>query len=97
MLFLASLLFLPLCWADSTTAILPLGDSITFGCGDSCVGVAGGWNCDLPPYTTPCSACSGGYRQFLWRMLQKSASAGRLGSKPVQFVGGTCAWPARQA
>ena len=87
MQFLASLLFLPLCWAGSTTAILPLGDSITFGCGDSCVGAAGGWNCDLPPYTTPCSACSGGYRQFLWRMLQQSASAGRLGSKPVQFVG----------
>ena len=83
---LAPLLLLPACcWG---TNILPLGDSITFGCGDSCVGSTGGWNCDLPPYTTPCSTCSGGWRQYLWRMLQQSASAGRLrGAEPVQFVG----------
>ena len=67
------------------TKILPLGDSITFGCGDSCVGAGGGWNCDLPPFTTPCSLCSGGWRQYLWRDLQSGNST--AADATVQFVG----------
>ena len=36
---------------------LPLGDSITFGCGDKC-----SKNCEVAPRTTPCSNCSEGWR-----------------------------------
>ena len=52
-------------------AILPLGDSITFGCGDPCIG--NGYDCtqnatlDCPsPFTPSCHGC---YRPFLWQLL----------------------------
>eukprot|EP01102_Stenamoeba_stenopodia_P003039 TRINITY_DN1296_c0_g1_i1.p1 TRINITY_DN1296_c0_g1~~TRINITY_DN1296_c0_g1_i1.p1 ORF type:complete len:314 (-),score=50.56 TRINITY_DN1296_c0_g1_i1:170-1063(-) len=65
--------------------ILPLGDSITFGCGDSC-GYPAGQNCvnnstlDCPsPFN---SSCHGGYRTYLWRSLR---DAGYTSS--IEFVG----------
>jgi len=46
--------------------ILPLGDSITFGCGDACA-----FNCAKTgiPY---CSKCAGGWRAPLWRSLNST-------------------------
>ena len=47
--------------------VLPLGDSITFGCGDEC-----SRDCRRPPFTLPCSKCSAGYRAKLWKLLNAS-------------------------
>ena len=55
--------------------ILPLGDSITFGCGDSCPGRS--YDCttnetlDCPDPLGP-STCQGGYRTRLWQLLSDS-------------------------
>lgn len=77
-----NVLLLPIV-VESTTRILPLGDSITLGCGDTC-GYPAGSNCltnktlDCPsPFNVTCEA---GYRKYLWRRLSES------GYK-VDFVG----------
>ena len=58
--------------------ILPLGDSITFGCGDSCNNTSK--DCEKSPYkqllkygvltAIPCNKCSSGYRGFLEQKLK---------------------------
>jgi lysophospholipase L1-like esterase len=59
--------------------ILPLGDSITFGCGDGCAGTIGcGDQCAL---TRP--KAQSGYRAPLWRKL----SPGSVTSDQWDFVG----------
>ena len=66
-------------------AILPLGDSITYGCGDNCSSVC---TAALPCSDclrnrsgyTPCAPCSSGYRLALWRTL---SDAGRYAPEMV--------------
>ena len=69
--------------------LLPLGDSITFGCGDgdsqSCRAAGEAVQCNLT--ASPCAPCAEGYRVRLWRLLE----AARPGA--YQFVG-TVATPA---
>lgn len=61
--------------AARPTTVLPLGDSITFGCGDN---TFCGDQCAITrPYA------QSGYRQFLWRML----SPGSATSPDWDFVG----------
>jgi lysophospholipase L1-like esterase len=63
--------------------VLPLGDSITFGCGDSlspaCVAEGRGTACTIAQ--SPCATCAFGYRVRLFNMLNTS-QPGRW-----QFVG----------
>ena len=48
--------------------LLPLGDSITFGCGDQCEKDK---DCmKNGAKLAPCSSCSGGYRTQLWHAVQ---------------------------
>jgi hypothetical protein len=47
-----------------TLTILPLGDSITFGCGSDAA---------PPDWYACCNAASGGYRAPLWAALNGSA------------------------
>ena len=77
-----SLLYLAL---SSTAAlpqlrILPLGDSITFGCGSDAA---------PPDWYACCNAQSGGYRAPLWAALNSSAL-----NATIQFVGTESAGPA---
>ena len=71
--------------AAATTTILPLGDSITFGCGDSCAN-GGAYDCtvnatlDCPNPLAPVRTCHGGYRTPLYRSLSTHGYA-------VSFVG----------
>ena len=67
-------------------AVLPLGDSITFGCGDSmspaCVAEGVGTACTIDD--SPCANCAYGYRYRLFEILNASsqrsaASAGSAG------------------
>jgi hypothetical protein len=49
--------------------IMPLGDSITFGCGDQCEK-----DCMVGPKgMAPCSNCSGGYRTPLYNELHNAS------------------------
>ena len=58
-------------------AILPLGDSITYGCGDNCTSQCSATlpcvDCLINRSYTPCARCSSGYRLPLF---QKLAAAG---------------------
>jgi hypothetical protein len=71
-------------WASPAVRILALGDSITFGCGDSCID-GGTYDCSQSP-TVDCpdplvpGSCHGGYRT---RLHQRLLAAGRQ----VTFVG----------
>jgi hypothetical protein len=58
--------------------VMPMGDSITFGCGDGCDGQGCGDDCGVtkPP-------CTSGYRKTLWQML---SPAGRTSDR-WDFVG----------
>lgn len=47
--------------------VLPLGDSITFGCGDGCEGMGCGYECAFWR-----SSCQAGWRTGLWRRLSPS-------------------------
>lgn len=59
--------------------VLPLGDSITFGCGDGCQGFGGcGDQCFVERLS-----CQAGYRKLLWRKL----SPGSNTSEKWDFVG----------
>jgi len=68
--------------AAPAVKILPLGDSITFGCGDGCDGNF----CDAQH--TPCAQCAGGYRAPLWRSITT------LQGVNVSFVGSQLNGPA---
>ena len=58
--------------------ILPLGDSITFGCGSTA----------LPPnWTVGCTADCGGYRSHLYHMLRDTGWSDANGTALFQFVG----------
>ena len=59
--------------ALATLRILPLGDSITFGCGSDAA---------PPDWYACCTASSGGYRAPLWAALNASVQ-----NVSVQFVG----------
>jgi len=64
------------CFAVHAAAvkILPLGDSITLGCGDRCEK-----DCTKIPQKfmpAPCSNCSNGYRSSLWRSLKAAKVLG---------------------
>jgi len=65
--------------------VLPLGDSITFGCGDGCH--LSGTGQPGPNCGTECvihrPGCQGGYRGYLWKML----SPGSETSPDWDFVG----------
>jgi len=65
--------------------VLPLGDSITFGCGDGCH--LSGTGQPGPNCGTECvvnrPGCQGGYRGFLWKLL----SPGSETSPDWDFVG----------
>jgi len=62
--------------------VLPLGDSITFGCGDPCIGH--GYDCTVDPKLDCPSpfkpSCHAGYRAVLWSKLKAAG-------KNVTFVG----------
>lgn len=67
--------------SDDTAAppplvVLPLGDSITYGCGDNCTSkcsdVLPCVDCLKNRTYTPCARCSSGYRLLLWRRLLAS-------------------------
>ena len=64
--------------------VLPLGDSITFGCGDSlspaCVAEGRGSACNLTQ--SPCATCAFGYRVRLFEALSATSRPGTW-----QFVG----------
>lgn len=60
------------------TKVLPLGDSITFGCGDGCNGLGCGDQCAL---SRP--KCQAGWRAGLWRKLSPGSST----SDVWDFVG----------
>ena len=61
----------------TTITVLPLGDSITFGCGSDAA---------PPDWFACCNAASGGYRAPLWAALNASASVA-AGAVAVQMVG----------
>ena len=69
-----------------TLSILPLGDSITYGCGDNCTSRCSPLlpcvDCLINTSYTPCARCSSGYRLALYELLIE-------GSKDVDpiFVG----------
>jgi lysophospholipase L1-like esterase len=63
---------------SAPTKVLPLGDSITFGCGDGCGGFGCGDQCAV---SRP--ACQAGWRAGLWRKL----SPGSPTSDEWDFVG----------
>jgi len=65
--------------AAAPVTILPLGDSITFGCGDGCAGTIG--CADQCALTRPYA--QSGFRAPLWRML----SPGSATSSDWDFVG----------
>ena len=60
----------------ATVRVLPLGDSITFGCGDSmspaCVAEGRGAACTIAE--SPCATCAEGYRVRLFDSLSAGAS-----------------------
>ena len=60
--------------ASPRTTILPLGDSITFGCGDSqspaCIARKENVSCDI--LQSPCAPCAYGYRYRLFETLNTS-------------------------
>lgn len=60
------------------TKVLPLGDSITFGCGDGCMGLGCADQCSIDH-----PGCSAGYRKKLWHSL----SPGSNTSDEWVFVG----------
>lgn len=60
------------------TKVLPLGDSIAFGCGDGCNGLGCGDQCVL---LRP--ACQAGWRAGLWRRLAPNSTT----SEEWDFVG----------
>jgi acyl-CoA thioesterase I len=64
--------------------VLPLGDSITFGCGDSlspaCIAEGRGSACNLSQ--SPCATCAFGYRVRLFETLNTTSQPGTW-----QFVG----------
>ena len=53
--------------------VMPLGDSITYGCGDNCSSLCTPTlpcaDCLTNGSYTPCAFCSSGYRLSLWRRL----------------------------
>ena len=56
----------------NATRLMPMGDSITFGCGDQCAE-----DCMAPAAhgkLAPCSGCSAGYRGPLWASLAAGAA-----------------------
>ena len=54
-------------------SVMPLGDSITYGCGDNCTSLCSPIlpcvDCLANGSYTPCALCSTGYRLPLWRRL----------------------------
>jgi len=65
--------------------VLPMGDSITFGCGDGCHLTANGRpgpNCGSECVLSR-PRCQGGYRHYLWRMLSPDSDT----SPDWDFVG----------
>jgi len=60
------------------TTVLPLGDSITFGCGDGCNWLGCGDECAI---SRP--SCQGGWRSYLWKMLSPGSNV----SDAWDFVG----------
>lgn len=58
--------------------ILPLGDSITFGCGSSA---------QPPNWTVGCTPDCGGYRSHLYHILRDTGWADVNGTATFQFVG----------
>ena len=65
----------------NATRVLPLGDSITFGCGDQCDKTK---DCMVGGGMAPCSNCAAGYRGPLWASL----AAGDAGDpRAWTFVG----------
>ena len=59
--------------APAALKILPLGDSITYGCGDNCSSYCSAelpcTDCLRNGSYTPCARCSSGYRLPLWTSL----------------------------
>lgn len=55
--------------AAAPVKVLPLGDSITFGCGDGCNGLGCGDQCAV---SRP--ACQSGWRSGLWRLLSPNST-----------------------
>ena len=56
----------------NATRVMPMGDSITFGCGDQCA-----QDCMAPTAhgkLAPCSSCSAGFRGPLWASLAAGAA-----------------------
>ena len=93
------LLLSVMCSAAPVVKIMPLGDSITFGCGTTCGCPAGGapyckGGCGFP-LSHFCASCAGGYRVFLERQLNASSYAfefvGSQGSGPPEMK-----WPAHE-
>ena len=65
--------------AHAQTRILPLGDSITFGCGSSDA---------LPPkWQVSCGASAGGYRAPLYHMLRDTGFSDSTGNATFTMVG----------
>jgi lysophospholipase L1-like esterase len=64
--------------AATPVKVLPLGDSITFGCGDGCNGLGCGDQCAV---SRP--SCQAGWRAGLWRRLSQSGNS----SEAWDFVG----------
>ena len=73
-----------------TQTVLPLGDSITYGCGDNCTSSCSAAlpcvDCLQNGSYTPCAPCSSGYRLPLYRMLLEP-TAGASHSRQLEFVG----------
>lgn len=73
------LLFLAQACCEALVKILPLGDSITFGCGSAA---------SLPPsWPVNCDDGSGGYRSFLYHMLRDTGNMDSIGNANFTFVG----------
>ena len=75
----SSALLLSALASSAAVRILPLGDSITFGCGSDAA---------PPDWYACCNDASGGYRAPLWAFLNQSSAAA------VQFVGSETNGPA---
>lgn len=81
--------------------ILPLGDSITFGCGDTC-GDGSGSDCKdtatsgfLSVFNPHCNSCAGGYRVFLENLLgdSKYTFVGTRENPTGHYHNGYPGWP----
>lgn len=69
---------------EAITRILPLGDSITFGCG----------SVSMPPtWHVACEAGCGGYRAPLYHMLRDTGFANASGDATFQMVGSQTSGP----